>query len=326
MGIKKYRFSKWVYIAKKINALRAPEPKETEGIEKEEESEKVQEIYDLKKILIVGLDNAGKTTLLHFLQDNVKLDILRKLPPTMGVERVKINKLDSDLIFWDMGGQIQFRNEYLQNAEKYFTNIDLLIFVIDIQEPEKYSSAIKYLEDILKTIIDFKENPEFLILLHKVDPDIKENKEIQDSIQKLATQIVGLFEKTDLKYEMSTYSIYNYLGANKNVISEIRNCLKPPLEEKEDITKHLGNSIERVLNIIINLSASIEERFINLEGLVENIREWVDNMKGVMQNKSAIARNKYEVIRSLDDLGQVKTIRSELKDELKSVLKLRKAE
>ncbi|MHA1378065.1 MAG: ADP-ribosylation factor-like protein [Candidatus Helarchaeota archaeon] len=310
LGIKKFKFSKWVYIAKLIE---------------EAKSEEVAEAVEPRKISVVGLENAGKTTILQVLKENIKIEMLLKMPPTIGAEQVTITKVDSEWILWDMGGQVQFRKEYLENAEKYFTNVDMVIYVFDIQDREKFQPAISYLKEIVKEIINLKEKPEFLIILHKLDPDVKDKEDTKSALQFLSNQVKDIFEDLDFKFEIVTYSIYNYLGANKNIVNEIRNVLTstPAGTEK---TEFLSTSLERIMNMFINLSASIEDRFTNLEILVENIRQWVDYFKETISLTPVIPKKEPGIIEKLEDLGQVKTIRTELREELKSVLKLRKAE
>jgi len=45
---------------------------------------------------------------------------------------------------WDFGGQIDHREEYLKEPEKYFFGINLVIYVIDIQDTERYDESIEY--------------------------------------------------------------------------------------------------------------------------------------------------------------------------------------
>lgn len=307
LGIREYNLNNWISISKKITAS------------------EIDEGLEPRKISILGLGNAGKTTLLNVLQDNVKIDLLRNLPPTLGVERVKLTKMETDCILWDMGGQEQFREEYLQNAEKYFLNIDLLIYIIDIQDPDNFEASLTYLQQILDILNNLKENPEFLILLHKVDPDIKDNEEIKSSIKLLNKKINDLFRNLKFKYEIMTYSIYNYLGANKNIINEIRDFLKSPEEDKLQ-TKFLGDSLERILNMIINLSSSIEERFSNMENIIENLRDWVEYIKKTLPLKPIKTPITEKVSKKIEELSQAQGSKSDLREELKSVLRLRKSD
>ena len=52
------------------------------------------------KILLLGLDNAGKTTMLKSLLG----ETVKNLPPTKGFNFQKINYKNTDFQIWDLGG------------------------------------------------------------------------------------------------------------------------------------------------------------------------------------------------------------------------------
>ena len=54
-----------------------------------------------KKILFLGLDNAGKTTLLFKIKD----DEFKETVPTVGLNVEQIKYRDMTLTLWDVGGQ-----------------------------------------------------------------------------------------------------------------------------------------------------------------------------------------------------------------------------
>ncbi|MFO7794569.1 MAG: ADP-ribosylation factor-like protein, partial [Promethearchaeia archaeon] len=59
-----------------------------------------------KKIVITGLDNAGKTTMVSFLQTGTFIDHT----PTMGKEETAIEVQGVRMNLIDMGGQKDFRS------------------------------------------------------------------------------------------------------------------------------------------------------------------------------------------------------------------------
>ena len=71
------------------------------------------------KILVLGLDNAGKTTLLKLLsQDNPQ-----NTTPTQGFNVKTIISDAYKLNVWDIGGQKEIRKYW----ENYFDNVDGLV-------------------------------------------------------------------------------------------------------------------------------------------------------------------------------------------------------
>ena len=68
---------------------------------------------DVAKILILGLDNAGKTTILHSLsQEEVEIT-----EPTKGFNVKTVINKDFKLNVWDLGGQLEIR-KYWQHFYK----------------------------------------------------------------------------------------------------------------------------------------------------------------------------------------------------------------
>ncbi len=76
------------------------------------------------KILVLGLDNAGKTTLLKFLSSEAPSKIEE---PTKGFNVKTICKDGFKLNVWDIGGQSAIRTYW----ENYYDRTDALVFVVD---------------------------------------------------------------------------------------------------------------------------------------------------------------------------------------------------
>mmetsp|Transcript_84120 Transcript_84120/g.171475 ORF Transcript_84120/g.171475 Transcript_84120/m.171475 type:complete len:187 (-) Transcript_84120:162-722(-) len=75
------------------------------------------------RILVLGLDNAGKTTILKKLSD----EDLHHIMPTQGFNIKSLQHNGFKLNVWDIGGQKSIR-PYWRN---YYENTDALIYVID---------------------------------------------------------------------------------------------------------------------------------------------------------------------------------------------------
>ena len=176
-----------------------------------------------KKISLLGLDNAGKTSLLYFLDR--KFNLIRRLKPTTKTE-VKSKKLDLlglNLNMWDFGGQSTYRKQYLENKEKYFSNINTCFFVIDIQDKKRAQIAISYMQNLANLIRSF--NPDLknlIILLHKFDPELRDEEEYVNHVERLKQQIEDLALDFNIRfYNTSIYDGTNILKAfSEEVISK----------------------------------------------------------------------------------------------------------
>ena len=164
---------------------------------------------EFQKILFCGLENSGKTSILLLLDK--KFSLLSSVKPTIKVKRTShINSLlGVSIVRWDLGGQKIYRKIYLDNKNKYFTKMQSIFYVIDIQSPETFEEALVYFKDIVNfSLIEPQlENFQFLILLHKCDPDIKNNAEILNNIKFIENKVQSLVK--DLKFNFYTTSIYD---------------------------------------------------------------------------------------------------------------------
>ncbi|XP_041835524.1 ADP-ribosylation factor 1-like [Melanotaenia boesemani] len=85
------------------------------------------------RILMVGLDAAGKTTLLYKL----KLAEVVTTIPTIGFNVETVEYKNISFTVWDVGGQTIIR----QLWKHYYTNTQGLIFVVDSNDRERIKEA-----------------------------------------------------------------------------------------------------------------------------------------------------------------------------------------
>ncbi len=149
------------------------------------------------KILIMGLDNAGKSSILLSLKGKKNLMEYVNIKPTKRVNINRIAKKKEKFIIWDFGGQKAYREKYIQNlnkgSNKYFNRMEKLIYVIDVQDVERYEEALKYFEAIMKHLVKTTSDVKISIFLHKFDPGIE--KDDQYSISTLDTLLIKPMER-----------------------------------------------------------------------------------------------------------------------------------
>lgn len=107
------------------------------------------------RILVLGLDNAGKTTILKSLSNEVTPVLysgscpltqdISTITPTQGFNIKNLTHDKFKLNVWDIGGQKALR-EYWGN---YFTNTDALVYVIDSADTKRVKEAGEELEKLL---------------------------------------------------------------------------------------------------------------------------------------------------------------------------------
>ncbi|XP_017287018.1 ADP-ribosylation factor 1 [Kryptolebias marmoratus] len=94
------------------------------------------------RILMVGLDAAGKTTLLYRL----KLAEVITTIPTVGFNVETVEYKNISFTVWDVGGQTIIRPLW----RHYYTNTQGLIFVVDSNDPERIKEAADELHMMLE--------------------------------------------------------------------------------------------------------------------------------------------------------------------------------
>ena len=79
--------------------------------------------------------------------------------PTRRIARDAFRFLGLEFIRMDFGGQSQYREEYLKNPTKYIDGTDLIFYVIDVQDFNRYVETIDYLDQILLYLKEEQEYP-----------------------------------------------------------------------------------------------------------------------------------------------------------------------
>ncbi|MHA1648696.1 MAG: ADP-ribosylation factor-like protein [Candidatus Helarchaeota archaeon] len=195
------------------------------------------------KIIFIGLDFAGKTSILRILEGGYsKID---KIKPTVGTERAEWNILGFKVINWDLGGQKQFREDYLANYKQMLDETNLIVFVIDMQDDSRFNEAGAYFDDILHALDHLKIKCPIVLCLHKVDPDIIYNASMITNLNwvtnlfsdyshdhdfEIKVFITSIFDRKSL-IEMFSYSIGRLMPLS--ILSQI-------LEDFIQQTKSLG--------------------------------------------------------------------------------------
>ncbi|KAK7922810.1 hypothetical protein WMY93_009712 [Mugilogobius chulae] len=93
------------------------------------------------RIVLLGLDNAGKTTLLKSLAS----EDVNMITPTQGFNIKSVASHGMKLNVWDIGGQRQIRAFW----KKYLENTDLLIYVIDSADKKRFEETGLELSELI---------------------------------------------------------------------------------------------------------------------------------------------------------------------------------
>jgi hypothetical protein len=167
------------------------------------------------KIIIAGLDNAGKTSSLIALRQKYNFyEMVKNLRPTIKIEYNSFNFLNKwDVLVWDMGGQSKYRKIYL-GKPAYFIDTNFIYYFIDIQDEERISQSIDYLNELLKIYKDLDYNNKIIICLHKYDPKLRRDGEILRRIQEIKKKVK---QNDDFEFKFYRTSIYDISSISKAI-------------------------------------------------------------------------------------------------------------
>lgn len=93
-------------------------------------------------IIMLGLDAAGKTTILYKLRLNEQIQTI----PTIGFNVEQVSYKNIEFSVWDIGGQDKLRALW----RHYFSNCDALIFVVDCADHARVGQAKAELHKLLQ--------------------------------------------------------------------------------------------------------------------------------------------------------------------------------
>ncbi|XP_041348598.1 ADP-ribosylation factor 4-like [Gigantopelta aegis] len=153
------------------------------------------------RILMVGLDAAGKTTILYKL----KLGEIVTTIPTIGFNVETVEYKNINFTVWDVGGQDKIRPLW----RHYFQNTQGLIYVVDSNDQERMDEAKDELNKMLQE--DELRDAKLLVFANKQDlpnavscADITSRLGLSDLRNRdwyiqsaCATQGTGLYEGLD---------------------------------------------------------------------------------------------------------------------------------
>lgn len=131
-------------------------------------------------MLMVGLDAAGKTTILYQLKMNETV----KTIPTIGFNVETLDYKGLNFTVWDVGGQDKIRVLW----KHYYQNTDGLIFVVDSNDKDRVDDAAEE----LKKMLNEEELKDVILLVMANKQDLKDAFSPNEVTEKLGlNQIKG---------------------------------------------------------------------------------------------------------------------------------------
>ncbi|KAJ3360370.1 hypothetical protein GGF32_008430 [Allomyces javanicus] len=116
-------------------------------------------------LLVVGLDNAGKSTIVQHYKPESSRVPADQIPPTVGFHIDRFTRDHVQLTVFDMSGSARYRDLW----PYYAAETDAVVFVIDAADKTRIECARRELLDVLhNSELKVRECP-FLFLCNKCD-------------------------------------------------------------------------------------------------------------------------------------------------------------
>ena len=175
------------------------------------------------KVLLLGPDGVGKTTLLYLLKMN---EIVTTIP-TIGFNVEDLDYKDRKITMWDIGGGGKIRHFWKYYIEK----TKCIVFMLNISDKERFNSYIETFNYLLDQIKEHNNIP-ILIFCNKFNDKTEfESEEILQK-SKLPPEISPFIIKGNIKNVEGIDELLEYIYNNMEFTEE-----EPKVEEKEEEPK-----------------------------------------------------------------------------------------
>ncbi|RKF55605.1 ADP-ribosylation factor-like protein 8B-A [Golovinomyces cichoracearum] len=160
-------------------------------------------------ITIVGLQNAGKTSLIKVLTGD---EFTVESTPTVGFSLKRVTKGHVTIRFWDVGGQTRFRTIW----ERYCRGVNAILFVVDCSDPTSLSDA----KEELHCLMDYPSLTGIPLLLLGNKTDLGEALSVDQLIEALDIANICHREVScygiSVKEDTNLDAVLNWLVARAN--------------------------------------------------------------------------------------------------------------
>eukprot|EP00949_MAST-11_sp_MAST-11-sp1_P001980 g1980.t1 len=205
-----------------------------------------------KRMMFLGLDAAGKTTILYKL----KLGEVVTTIPTIGFNVETILYKNLSLTSWDVGGKDKIRPLW----RHYFQNTEALIFVVDASDHDRIEDARDELHRVANEPQLLEQNPTILIMLNKMDlPNVLTVSEAREKLDVEGLEWIyshvhmqptigysghGLYE--GLEYISQHFSKKTKKPKRHKMFEELKHCMMTEFKTLPTyIVDHIGKYVSR---------------------------------------------------------------------------------
>jgi len=181
------------------------------------------------KISLVGLGGCGKTSIYATTFAAKAPSETKDFAPTVMYEVRRHPYLGLAVSIFDFGGQMQYREAYLEKPE-IFAETDVLIPVVDLHDSAKFETAKAYFLEIMKVFEQAPKKPKVIVFLHKYDTEELEKAKLEANLKiakkmfsealkpwQPTIQITSIYDQEKLSIILRDILVANYENLQQHV-------------------------------------------------------------------------------------------------------------
>ncbi len=277
------------------------------------------------KIIMAGLDGAGKSAILDLVQN--KMVHVLDTQPTKGLARREAEIMGNSIMISDLSGQGDHRKMYLSKPA-YLERTSAYVFVVDLKDAARYGDALEHFEQALTIFNAFEMRPKVYIMLHKFDEEYRADyynpsKKVRDEFLALKGRFSSLARKCGFTIEeiyrtsvsdmWSVYSaFYDVWAAIIMRLNSIESYLSRFFEDIGDV--HLAVLLDADSNVVAKKVSSGDSSIVDdLVALAMNVIGLMGKIKGTkagvkmkeINSASVSVAGSCIIIRKIDAEGKI---------------------
>ncbi|HUT80844.1 MAG TPA: ADP-ribosylation factor-like protein [Candidatus Bathyarchaeia archaeon] len=163
----------------------------------------------MQKILLIGLDGSGKTSLYQKFFQRKPIEQLKAIQPTRGIAKYEHDFLRTDFLILDIGGGKDYRHGYIGNAE-LVQGLSAIIFVVDVQAAARFQEVSDFFNVWIKSVEQHLKNVKGFLLFNKIDPGME--GKLKSNLEQIARLLAPIDSIYPGEFFKNITTIYNDSG------------------------------------------------------------------------------------------------------------------
>ena len=153
-------------------------------------------------LLVVGLDNSGKSTLIEAAKEEANKE--KVILPTPGIRAGVLNHNNKKIVYYDLSGDGRHRKQWAN----YYSEIHGILFVVDASDTRRDDIVRDYIRQMFKDEVLAKREVPILVACNKQDlPEVRDKVALEEELG-----LPKLDKHSTIKYYVTNTSGFDNKG------------------------------------------------------------------------------------------------------------------